>query len=346
MRSLLPLAMFLPALALLASAQPATAGTLLVGNKSSATLSLVDTDSGEVRARVETGAGPHEVDVSPDGRTAVVGNYGAREPGNTLTVVDVVAGKVTGNIDLGEHGRPHGVVWLADNRRAVVTTEASGQLLLVDIRAGEILAAYPTGQEVSHMVAVRPANEGEAAVAFVANIGSGSVTRVELGGDRIVSKATGAGAEGVAVAPDGASVWVSNREANTLVVLDADSLETLAELPTGEFPIRVEFTHDGRHAVVTNARDDSLGVYDAESMQPVRTVELGVEGGKGASIFGEFDASVPIGIQPAPGRLWIAHANGDRVSEIDTASWTVTRLIDAGREPDGMAWSPLGPDGD
>lgn len=320
------------------STLPALAGTLLVGNKSSATLTLVDDESAKVITVLPTGDGPHEVDVSPDGRTAIVANYGMNEPGNSLTVIDLPSAAVTDTIDLGEHTRPHGVVWLDDNRRVAVTTEGSQHLLLVDITAGEITAAYPTDQEVSHMVALK---QGENPVAFVANIGSGSVTRIGIGDHRVVSKRTGAGAEGIAVSPDGKTVWVAHREDDSLKVLDAKTLETLAELETGEFPIRVEFTHDGDYAVVTNARDDTLGVYDANEFEFVREVELGVEGGKGASIFGNFSASVPIGIQPAPGRLWIAHANGDRVSEVDTESWTVTRVIDAGKEPDGMAWSPI-----
>ncbi len=53
--------------ALLASASPAAAGTLVVANKAEATVSLVDVASGEVVATLPTGAGPHEVAVSPDG---------------------------------------------------------------------------------------------------------------------------------------------------------------------------------------------------------------------------------------------------------------------------------------
>lgn len=328
---------FLPLLFLFITL-PATAGTLLVGNKSSATLTLVDDDSAEVIKVLPTGDGPHEVDVSPDGRTAVVANYGMNRPGHSLTVIDIPTASVTGTIDLGEHTRPHGVVWLEDNRRVVVTTEGSRHLIVVDIEEADITAAYPTDQEVSHMVAMK---HGEKPVAFVANIGSGSVTRIGIGDHRVVSKRTGDGAEGIAVAPDGESVWVAHREDDSLMVLAADTLATKAELGTGEFPIRVEFTHDGEYVVVTNARDDTLHVYDASKFEFLREVALGVEGGKGASIFGDFEASVPIGIQPAPGRLWVAHANGDRVSEIDTDSWTVTRVIDAGKEPDGMAWSPL-----
>ena len=62
------------------------AGTLIVLNKSDDTAWLFDGATGEKRAEVPTGGAPHEVAVSPDGALAVVTDYGAETPGNTLTV--------------------------------------------------------------------------------------------------------------------------------------------------------------------------------------------------------------------------------------------------------------------
>ena len=79
----------------------ASAGTLVVANKSEATVSLVDTGSGEIRATLPTGNAPHEVAVSPNGSSRLVGNYGTRdEPGSSLTVIDVQAAEVVKTIDL------------------------------------------------------------------------------------------------------------------------------------------------------------------------------------------------------------------------------------------------------
>lgn len=326
-----------------AFALPASADTLLVGNKARNTLSLVDLASGEVVRTLPTGQGPHEVDVSPDGRTAVVVNYrSGNEVGRTMTVVDIPTGTVTATIDLGEHRAPHGLVWMQDNTHVVATTEGSGDIVKVNVGAGEVVGAWQTGQEVSHMLALSPDDR----VAFVSNIRSGSVTRIELEpGAQAQSQPTGEGAEGIAVTADGSEVWVANRAVDSITVLDADSLEVLAELETGDFPIRLEMSADGRHALVTNAESSELGVYDVAERREVVRKKLQLEGGKGASIFGEFgDSSVPIGIQTHPTRpvIYIAHANGDAVSEISTETWEILRVLDAGPEPDGMAYSPLG----
>ena len=68
------------AVALLWAPVPAAqAETLIVANKSDATVSLVNLHDGTVAATVATGQGPHEVAVSFDGATAVVTDYGTRE---------------------------------------------------------------------------------------------------------------------------------------------------------------------------------------------------------------------------------------------------------------------------
>ena len=83
-------------------AGPAAAATLVVANKSDASADLVDLTNGLSVAKLPTGKGPHEVAVSPDGRLAVISDYGPRgEDGSTLTVIDVGAGKVLRTIDLG-----------------------------------------------------------------------------------------------------------------------------------------------------------------------------------------------------------------------------------------------------
>src|ERR1700752_2007735 len=71
-------ALTLPAGAEAADASKAPASDLLVVlNKSDHQAALVDPRSHAVVAKIPTGRGPHEVAISPDGRTAYVSNYGA-----------------------------------------------------------------------------------------------------------------------------------------------------------------------------------------------------------------------------------------------------------------------------
>jgi YVTN family beta-propeller protein len=321
------------------------AATLLVANKAEATLSLVDLGSGKVVATLPTGTGPHEVAVSPSGKLGLVANYGsAQQPGSTLTVVDVAGAKVIRTIDLGEHRRPHGVVFL-DERRALVTSEASKALLEVDVEAGKVVRAVPTGAEVSHMVAVAP----DGSRAFVANIRSGTMTAIDLEAGKVLGHVkTGAGAEGIDVTPDGRQVWVTNREADTVAVVDAKTLEVLGSTPSPKFPIRAKATPDGKHVLVSNAQSGDLSVLSTADRSVVRRVPLPVEAAAdkegrlmASGPFG--DSSLPIGIVVEPGgrRAFVAHANGDAISVVDLAEWKKVGTLTAGKEPDGMGYSKL-----
>lgn len=327
-----------------AAAEPA--GTLLVLNKSDDTVSLVDLQTQAIRATLPTGDGPHEVAVSPDGKTAVVSNYGdSQHPGNTLTVIDVAGKKVVRTIELGNYSRPHGVAWLQGDDVAV-TVEASKALLVVSVTGGKVKHAIATDQVGSHMVAVSPKHRR----AFTANIGSGSTTVVDLSANkRIADVATGKGAEGIAVAPDGSEVWVTNRDANTISVVDPATLKITATLQPGEIPIRVKFTPDGTRALISNARSGDVAVFDTVTKELVGRVPMQAAGEKLprndsrplASQFG--DGPVPVGIlMPEPLSVaFVANTNADTVTVIDLGTLQIVGRLKAGREPDGLGYSTL-----
>ena len=331
-----PLALAFAALA----AGAGQAATLVVANKAEATASLIDLDSGETVATLATGHGPHEVGISPDGRFALVTNYGTRDGvGNSMTLIDIVDAVSLRTIDLGAHTRPHGVIWL-DGERVVVTAEDSKALLIVDVGTGEVLQAIDTDQEISHMVAVAP--DGKRA--YTANIGSGSITVLDLeSGTRERNVITGEGAEGVAAPGDGRHVWVTNRAADTVTVLDAASFETVSEMPSAGFPIRATATPKGQ-VLVTRARAGDLVIYDAASFEVVRTVDFDLKSmDVEERLFGDRfgDSSVPIGViaDAAGERAFVAHANADVITEVDLGTGEILRMLRAGREPDGMGYS-------
>jgi YVTN family beta-propeller protein len=329
--------------AALAGVEAHAQGTLVVLNRSDATASLVDLATGRVAATLATGLGPHEVAVSPDGQRALATNYGSRQAqGSTLTLIDLGGASVSATIDLGTFRRPHGVAWL-DDERAVVTAEANRALLVVSVARRRVLGEVRTDQETSHLVAATP----DGTRAFVANIGSGGVTAVDLEAMQVLAQIpTGDGAEGIDVTPDGREVWVANRAANTLSVIDAETLAVVASVPCGEFPIRVRITPDGRHALVSNGRSADLAVFDVAGRNEVARVRFdGQAPATGVRSFGDRKGtgSVPLSVVVAPDgtRAWVAHANADTISVVDLASWQSSEQLGAGPAPDGMAYSPV-----
>ncbi len=332
-RSTLVASLFLLALSTTAHAQ-----VLLVGNKSGASVSALDLSSGKELLKIPVGTGPHEVITSPDGQRIVVGNYGAQTAGNTLSVIDWPTQRVAHTIDLGKHTRPHGIRIFSDNTRAVVTTEGSNSLLVVDLVKGKILQQVDVGEGKAHMVALSPDEQR----AYVTHVDAGLLSVVALeDGSKIAEIPTGAGAEGIAVTPDGREAWVSNRLDNTVTVVDTDALKVVERMPTGDFPIRIVMDPQGKHALVTCAKSAELAVFSVADKREIKRIALSEPNRKYAqTMLGV--AALPIGaIVSADGRhAYAAVSGGNEIAVIDTQNWSVQARWPAGPEPDALAIAP------
>ena len=298
-------------------------GTLIVGNKGEDSLSFIDLASGEELGRAQTGKAPHEVAVSPDGRQAAVVAYGGR----SIDIFDIASRRKLRTIDLSPNEGPHGLVWLADGR-LVATTERSRSLTLVDTARGDAVSAVATGQTGTHMVAVTP----DGRTAYTANIGSGTVSVIDLAaGRKLRDIAVGGRPEAIALSPDAGTLWVGDLEGARVQAFDTGSFARIAELPTGAVPIRLVATGDGRWVIASNAGAGTLTVIDARKRAVARTIEVS---GSGQA------AQVTIVLAPDGRRLYAAETAQDRVAEIDLASGRVLRRLQVGRNGDGLAIAP------
>ncbi|QQP99742.1 YncE family protein [Lysobacter enzymogenes] len=321
---------------LLLAALPALSAELLVGNKSADTVWRLSLEDGRKLGEFATRKAPHEIVVAPDGKTALVANYGGSDAaGDTLSVLDLRGKAPPRIVELGRHGRPHGLRFLPGGREALATTEASQHLLRIDVASGRIVAEIALGEGKGHMVAV--AADGKNA--YVTKVDRGTLSRIDLARNRKAEEVeAGAGAEGVAVRPGSGEVWVSNREAGTVTVHQPQTLAILRTLPSPGFPIRVAFTADGRHALVSNARAATLSVFDAQRKRPLATVALSRDGAQYRdTMLGR--AALPIGVvaDPARPRVYVAISGGDEVAVIDRATWKPVAYWKTGREPDAVA---------
>jgi DNA-binding beta-propeller fold protein YncE len=322
------------------------AETLLVVRKTDNAVDFMDPGSGRRLASVLTGNAPHEISVSPDGKRAVVSNYGTREqPGSTLSIIDLEQPREMRRIDLAPHTRPHGVAWFGADRIAV-TTEGSRHMLVLDPDAGKIISEIETAQETSHMAVV----SADARRAYVTNIGSGTATAIDLvTGRKLLDVPTGAGSEGLALTPDGRELWVAARADGHVAVVDTAALEVRARLPLPGIPIRVAITPDGRTALVTCAGTAELVAFDVETRAERSRVKVNVPLAPGASVrtFARLapGSALPVGLLVSrDGRsAYVAATMGDRVVQFDATTLEVLRDFDVGGEPDGLASTPAIP---
>ena len=302
---------------------PAIGATLLVGNKAENSVSFIDIATGKERARLPTGPMPHEIAISPDGRTAAVVAYGARQ----IDFYDVVGAKHRKTIDLGSNERPHGIAWLASGG-LVATTEGSATLSLIDPLTGKI-DSIATGAKGSHMVTVTP----DESRAFVTNLGSRNVSALDLvKREKIGDLSAGAEPEGLSLTPDGRELWVANRADDSVMVFDAKTLAPLATIAVGDMPIRLAISPDGRTAVTSNNLDGSLTLIDVGTRKVTRTIEVSGERAAG---------QVTILFATDGKRIYVAETGRAQIAEVELATGKRLRTLPAGKGADGLGYSPV-----
>ena len=302
-------------------------GTLFVAAKRGASLSRIDLATGEETHRADTCENPHELTLSPDEQHVMVACYS----GHTLEVFQTPDLFVNGKVSLGEGARVHSALWL-EGGRVIAGAEGRGSLYVIGLRMmdgnmppimsqGEIAGSAPG----PHLLAVAPDRK----TAWGTIIPRGEVVRYDLESRKETARRrVGNAIEAIAISPDGESLWVASNEDSVAYRLDPATLETRAEVATGEVPIRLAMHPSGRWVVSSNYGSGDLSVIDTATNEVVRTIP--VSGSREA-------VQVTLIFNEDGTRLYAAETGTDTVAEVDFASGRVLRRIATGEGGDGLA---------
>jgi YVTN family beta-propeller protein len=284
------------------------------------------TPEGKHLSSVAVGRHPHEFVLAEGGRIAYMTDNGTifiEQPGtggNTVSIVDLAARRKVGEISLGEYRRPHGID--LDERAGLlaVSTELPDQLLLIDTRTRKIVKQFDPRGKTAHMVKFGPGAQW----VYVSNASSGNVAAIELATGNVKLIDTGARPEGSVLSPDGRRLYVVNREANTITIIDTVRNQAAGEIKTGDGPVRIGITPDGRQLVYAVMRGRAIEFADPAARKAIGRVALGGQ---------------PVSLEMTPdGRLAFASAQ-----DIDTV-WVISvperKLLREFKTPKGMGPDP------
>jgi YVTN family beta-propeller protein len=319
----------------------AQAARAYVSNEDEHTVSVLDTERGEVVATVPVGKRPRGMKLSRDGSRLFVAVSGL--PKCPPQVPDEECAKLERDL------------------------KADG-IAVVDTRARKVVKLLQGGSDPEQFdisadgKSLFVANE-DAAMTSVVDIESGTVTR------RI---AVGREPEGVVGSPDGRWMLVTNESDNSISVIDTRTLEVVNSVKVGQRPRDLAFTPDSRAAYVSGEFDASLYRITVPEGKPVqRVLQMRKEarpmavildakrdrlylstgrGGtvavidlKGPTLVTEVKAGTrPWGIALSQDGRWLYTANGpsNDVSVIDTATLKAVKTIPVGRSPWGVVLGP------
>lgn len=297
---------------------------LLVLDKGDNSLSIIDPVSRKTVGQISTGEAPHELTVSSDGRFAYVANYGVGTPGDTLSVMDLVAQKEIRRVDLVELRRPHGIEFV--HGKVYFTSEVNKSIGCYDPATNNVELFLRTDQDRTHMLIFSK----DADRLFTTNVNSATVSafrRNAVSGKWDVTVIpVGKGDEGLDLSPDGRQLWVANADDGTVSVIDTAGNKVMETLDVqAKHSNRLKFTDDGKLVLISDMGGNQLIIVDVPSRKVIKRIPIGRQ---------------PEGILiPGSSHAYIALGGERAVAVLDLKSLEVTARIPTGSGPDGMAWA-------
>ena len=227
------------------------------------------------RADIDMPGSTHELVLSPDGRHAYGSVYGGgifgknTNPDRRIAVVDLQARRLERLIDIGAAVAPHSVMMDAQ-ATLWCTAELAESVLAIDPAAGTY-TRIPVGG-APHWIAISHA----ANKLFASFKTKETVAVLDLATRNVVARLHSPhGAEGVAVTPDGTTLFVCAHAKGVVHVFDTHTYAHRATLAIDGAPgeakqlRRVRVSPDGKYVCVSSHVDNFAAIYDAATLTQI-----------------------------------------------------------------------------
>ncbi|KKB63701.1 40-residue YVTN family beta-propeller repeat protein [Robbsia andropogonis] len=242
--------------------------SLMVANSVSNNLMLVDPHTGDIQRTIPHIEDPYQLGFSPDHKWFVTAALRInrvdiyRYDGTDVTLVKRIPIGMT----------PSHLTFASDNRTVFVTLQDSGELAAIDLPTQTILWRMPVGTQPAGLW-MTPQDR----YLLVGMTGEDDVAVVDWRNRQIVKRIhTGRGAHNFRYLDDGSHVAVSNRVANTISLIDYNTLTNAGDI-TGLLPgpDDMELTSDHRYLWVTFRFAKHVGIIDLGTRQLIDTIRVG-----------------------------------------------------------------------
>ncbi len=266
---------------------------VFITNESDSVLDIVDQKSGAILNKVHLRGHPNNIAVTPEGRDVLV--CIASDPG-ALDVVDTTSMKVVKTIPV--KGPLHNVYVTSDGKYAYAGSVVAKRLTVFDLKTMEPvwdmtfeggvrpMTSDTNADGSTHRLYVQLSNfHGFVVVDFATHQ---EVTRVMLPAGKYGKEEwrLGTPSHGIAIAPDGKTLWVNSILANAVFEYSMPDLKLLGHValpeveregkaPSGSVPEWITFTPDNKTLYVSNSAARSVSAIDTQTLKEIAIIPVG-----------------------------------------------------------------------
>jgi YVTN family beta-propeller protein len=242
--------------------------TLLVANAAGDDIVLLNPITGDMTGRIPKIIDPYQIGYSPNNKWFVTA-------ANRLDRVDVYAAngaefKLAKSIPAAK--TPSHIAFTSDSKLAFVTLQDSAEVVAIDLEKQMIIWRMPTGP-VPAGLWMTPKDQ----YLLVGITGADYVQVIDWRNRKEIKRIkTANGAHNFRPLGDKKHVFVTNRVASTISLLNMQTLEKVGDitgLPAG--PDDMELTPDGKTLWVTLRFSKKVGVIDVPSMKLIDVIPVG-----------------------------------------------------------------------
>ena len=279
-------------LTLAAGGTPAFASNALVLNSDDDSLSVIDAPSYKEIARAHIGRAPHHLIATPDGKSLILAMAG----GDELLFIDLATGMLKQRlaasdpyqIGFSPDGKwfvanslrldridiydakdfhlvhrlpaatmPSHIGFSPDSSTVYVSLQGSNNLTAIELASGKTLWTAPVGRQPAGVL-VRSGG-----TILVAIMGSDHFVEVDPKDGSVLRRIrTDRGAHNFLLSPDGKTLYVSNRVAGTISILDAETLAVTGAMVAPGGPDDMALAPNGEELWVTGRWRAAVNVLD------------------------------------------------------------------------------------
>ena len=296
-------------------ADESTGSRVFVANESSNTVTVVDGDSFQVVATVDSrNHATHDLAVSRDGRWLFATNLAS----GRLSAINTRALETVASIATGD--RAHVVTLTNDNRQAWVANIGENTISIVDTTTFRILGTIAVGKGPTGLTFSR-----DGRFAYVSNQGDKTVEVIDTASHKVLKAIpVGTNPHFLVLGPDG-RIWGTNTGGTDIYVIDPATQDKIASLNVGPAPQQIAFGFkglQGPNAYVTVAGLNRVVVVSADPKN-LRILEQIDVGQRPNGISGNREGT----------RLFVVHEVSNDLKVIDTGSSSVLATVPVGRKP-------------